>query len=96
MASSNQGLLFAVLPEVPTIGLMRMPCIDVTPNLPGFTIAKTSGFNPLIHDLACHQEPRRPHCGLIWRLAVSSAISSFLLINACDRWLACEIGFERP
>lgn len=39
-----------------------MPAFDVTLNLPGFTIARTSGFNPIIHDLDCHQEPRCPHC----------------------------------
>jgi transposase len=38
-------------------------CFDVTLNLPGFTIARTSGFNPIIHDLDCHHEPRCPHCG---------------------------------
>ena len=40
-----------------------MPSYDVTLNLPGFTIAKTSGHNPIIHDLDCHLEPRCPHCG---------------------------------
>lgn len=39
-----------------------MPSFDVTLNLPGFTIARTSGFNPIIHDLDCHHEPRCPHC----------------------------------
>lgn len=39
-----------------------MPSFDVTLNLPGFTIARTSGFNPVIHDLDCHQEPCCPHC----------------------------------
>jgi transposase len=39
-----------------------MPSFDVTLNLPGFTIARTSGFNPIIHDLDCHQEPCCPHC----------------------------------
>lgn len=39
-----------------------MPSFDVTLNLPGFTIARTSGFNPIIHDLDCHQEPHCPHC----------------------------------
>ena len=36
---------------------------DATLNLPGFTIAKTTGLDPVIHDLDCHQEPRCPHCG---------------------------------
>jgi transposase len=36
---------------------------DATLNLPGFTIARTSGFNPVIYDLDCHQEARCPHCG---------------------------------
>lgn len=40
-----------------------MLTFDVTLNLPGFTIAKTSGLNPIIHDLDCHLEPRCPHCG---------------------------------
>lgn len=40
-----------------------MPSYDVTLNLPGFTIAKTSGFNPIIHDLDCHLVPCCPHCG---------------------------------
>jgi transposase len=39
-----------------------MPSFDVTLNLPGFTIARTSGFNPIIHDLDCHLEPCCPHC----------------------------------
>lgn len=39
-----------------------MPSFDVTLNLPGFTIARTSGFNPIIHDLDCHREARCPHC----------------------------------
>ena len=37
-----------------------MPSFDVTLNLPGFTIAKTSGFNPIIHDLECHQRATLP------------------------------------
>ena len=36
---------------------------DVTLNLPGFTIAKTSGFNPVVHDLEGHHEPHCPRCG---------------------------------
>lgn len=40
-----------------------MPSFDVTLNLPGFTIARTSGFNPIVHDLDCHHEPCCPHCG---------------------------------
>lgn len=40
-----------------------MPEFDVTLNLPGFTIAKTSGFNPIVHDLICVSEPHCPHCG---------------------------------
>lgn len=40
-----------------------MPSFDVTLNLPGFTIEKTSGFNPVIHDLTSHHEPHCPHCG---------------------------------
>ena len=40
-----------------------MPCFDVTLNLPGFTITKTSGFNPIIHYLSCHHEPQCPHWG---------------------------------
>ena len=40
-----------------------MPSFDVTLNLPGFTIAKTTGFNPIIHDLTSHHEPRCPDCG---------------------------------
>jgi len=39
-----------------------MPAFDVTLNLPGFTIARTSGFNPIIHDLDCHLGPSCPHC----------------------------------
>lgn len=39
-----------------------MPSFDVTLNLPGFTIAKASGFNPVIYDLDCHQPPSCPHC----------------------------------
>ena len=42
-----------------------MPSFDVTLNLPGFTIAKTSGFNPIIHELDCHLEPRCPHCAAL-------------------------------
>ena len=38
-----------------------MPYFDVTLNLPGFTISKTSGFNPVIHDLTSHHtETTRP------------------------------------
>lgn len=40
-----------------------MPDFDVTLNLPGFTIARTSGFNPIIHDLDGHHEAHCPHCG---------------------------------
>ena len=40
-----------------------MPDFDVTLNLPGFTIARTSGFNPIIHDLDCHHAPSCPRCG---------------------------------
>ncbi len=40
-----------------------MPDFDVTLNLPGFTIARTSGFNPIVHDLDGHHEPHCPHCG---------------------------------
>ena len=40
-----------------------MPEFDVTLNLPGFTIAKTSGFNPIVHELDCHLKPHCPHCG---------------------------------
>ena len=40
-----------------------MPDFDFTVNLPGFTIAKTSGFNPIVHDLDCHHDPHCPHCG---------------------------------
>ena len=39
-----------------------MPSFDVTLNLPGFTIAKTSGLNPVVYHLNCHQEARCPHC----------------------------------
>jgi len=39
-----------------------MPSFDATLNLPGFTIAKTSGFDPVVHDLVGHHEPRCPHC----------------------------------
>lgn len=39
-----------------------MPSFDVTLNLPGFTIAKASGFTPVIYDLDCHQPPSCPHC----------------------------------
>ena len=62
-ASLDRGLLLVVLPDVPTIGSTRMPSFDVTLNLPGFTIARTSGFNPIIHDLDCHEAPCCPHCG---------------------------------
>ena len=40
-----------------------MPSFDVTLNLPGFTIEKTSGFNPIIHDLTSHHQAQCPHCG---------------------------------
>ncbi len=39
-----------------------MPCHDITLNLPGFTIKKTSGYNPIIHDICYHRRPRCPHC----------------------------------
>ncbi len=39
-----------------------MPSFDLTLNLHGFTITKTSGFNPLIHDLSCHAKVSCPHC----------------------------------
>lgn len=34
--------------------MKRMPSFDVTLNLPGFSIGKSSGFNPIIYDLASH------------------------------------------
>ena len=37
-----------------------MPGFDLALNLHGLTITKTSGFNPLIHDLSCHHEPHCP------------------------------------
>lgn len=40
-----------------------MPDFDVMLKLPGFTISKTSGFNPVIHDLTSHHQPVCPHCG---------------------------------
>jgi transposase len=45
------------------MGLTRMPDFDVALNLPGFTIAGTSGFKPIVHDLDCHHEPHCPHFG---------------------------------
>jgi transposase len=39
-----------------------MPSFDITLNLPGFTIVKTSGFNPIIHELSCHAKVCCPHC----------------------------------
>ena len=39
-----------------------MPCFDVSLNLPGFTIVRTSGFNPIVYHLRCHQTPQCPHC----------------------------------
>ncbi len=35
-----------------------MPCHDITLNLPGFTIEKTSGYNPIIHDICYHRRSR--------------------------------------
>lgn len=40
-----------------------MPSFDVTLNLPDFTIEKSSGFNPIVHDVKCHHVPQCPHCG---------------------------------
>ena len=40
-----------------------MPGFDVTLNLPDFTIEKSSGFNPIVHDVKCHHVPQCPHCG---------------------------------
>ena len=39
-----------------------MPLADITLNLPDFTIAKTHGFKPIIHELICHTKASCPHC----------------------------------
>ncbi len=40
-----------------------MPSFDVKLNLPGFSIEKSSGFNPIIYDLKNPHAARCPHCG---------------------------------
>jgi len=39
-----------------------MPCFDIILNLPHFTIVKTSGYNPIVHDVFWHGTPRCLHC----------------------------------
>ncbi len=39
-----------------------MPCFDIILNLPRFTIEKTSGYNPIIHDVFWHGVVCCPHC----------------------------------
>ena len=39
-----------------------MPYFDIILNLPNFTIVKTSGYNPILHDICWHGDARCPHC----------------------------------
>lgn len=40
-----------------------MPKLNGIVNLPGFTVQKVSGFNPVVFDLCYRRKPQCPHCG---------------------------------
>ena len=42
---------------------IKVPRENIILNLPGFTVKKVSGYNPVVYDVRYRKKPRCPHCG---------------------------------